>query len=155
MAWVTVSSNEVALNSFISTGNNNSISTALAVGNTPGTIFVPIYTELGAIQQRLKTLLSTRIGERIMHPTYGTDLYRILFEPNISELKQQISQLVTIPIGIWIPDVNIQNLDIVTNEDDPNLDHIVRITLSYSVGGFDSNSIVIYLNNDNTIVVTE
>ena len=128
-------------------------STTVSVGTDPGTIFPATYTSLQAAQENLKTLLSTRIGERIMQPNFGTNLYQIVFEPNISSLKSEISELIRTPISIWLPYIQIRNLDITTNEDDPTLDHVVNIKLSYTIQGFSTNSIIIYVNNDNSIVV--
>jgi phage baseplate assembly protein W len=38
--------------------------------------------EHAAVRQSLLLLLSTRPGERVMHPTYGCNLHRLLFAPN-------------------------------------------------------------------------
>ncbi len=35
-----------------------------------------------AVRQSLMLLLSTRPGERVMRPDYGSNLHRLLFEPN-------------------------------------------------------------------------
>jgi phage baseplate assembly protein W len=84
-------------------------------------LFAPIYTTTTQTRENLKTLLLTRIGERIMQPTYGTDLITILFEPNLSSLKSEIQTLIQEPINYWLPYINIESIDVVTNEDDPKL----------------------------------
>jgi phage baseplate assembly protein W len=43
---------------------------------------IDMVEEHAAVRQSLLLLLSTRPGERVMHPTYGCNLHRLLFAPN-------------------------------------------------------------------------
>jgi uncharacterized protein len=88
-------------------------------------------------------LLLTRIGERVMQPTYGTNLINIIFEPNLSSLKTEIQTLIQDPINYWLPYINIESIDIITNEDDSNMIHNIQITINYSVDNLDTNTITI------------
>ena len=151
---ITIGGNPVGIgdNANASLGATGILSTAVIDGSTP---FQPLYSVLDATRARLKDLLSTRIGERIMHPNYGTDLMMVVFQPNNDSIKSIIQTLLTDPINYWIPDIQIRDIEIVTAEDDPNMIHDVKINLSYSVQGLDSNTIVLYLNAGNTIVIIE
>jgi uncharacterized protein len=113
-------------------------------------LFAPIYTTTTQTRENLKTLLLTRIGERIMQPTYGTDLITILFEPNLSSLKSEIQTLIQEPISYWLPYINIESIDVVTNEDDPTLIHNIKITINYSVDNFELNTITI-VSDDSSV----
>lgn len=129
------------------------LGTTVDIGTDHGNVFPVVTTILRAVQENLKTLFSTRIGERQYQPTYGTDLYRAVFEPNNAALKQQIDSYIRVPIQTWLPYVQIETLDIVTNEDDPTLNHFVRINLDYTIDNFNVDSIVIFINDTGTVTV--
>jgi len=125
----------------------------LGVSFAPGdALFSPIYSSNIQAKENLKTLLLTRIGERYMQPTFGTNLLNIIFEPNVSALKAEIADLLTQPITYWLPYISIENLDIVTAEDDPLLEHDVKITVEYSTGTIDTNTITI-IGDDSNIAI--
>lgn len=128
--------------------------TALGVRLTNlNSIFQSIYTIPEQVRENLKTLLLTQIGERYMQPEFGTNLLAIVFQPNVDELKQDIREILQSAISTWLPYINIVQLDITTTEDDPTLVHHVLISLSYSIANYSTESIKIYVNNDNTITV--
>jgi uncharacterized protein len=52
----------------------------------------------------LKTLLLTKLGERIMQPDFGTALYEIIFEPNTEEISNFISDSIQTAVTKWLPD---------------------------------------------------
>ena len=60
----------------------------------------PIFVSIDQTLENLKNLLLTRKGERFYQPLFGSDLLEILFEPNISELKQEIQSIVDFMIQI-------------------------------------------------------
>lgn len=125
----------------------------LGVAVRPGnTLFSPIYSSDEQTKENLKTLLLTRIGERYMQPTFGTNLLNVIFEPNLSEIKTEIADLITGPISYWLPYINIVNIIIITAEDDPSLDHDVKLTLEYSIGGVETNTITIIGDESNIAV---
>ena len=43
---------------------------------------IEMVEEHAAVRQAVLLLLSTRPGERVMHPAYGCNLHRLLFAPN-------------------------------------------------------------------------
>ncbi|MBL8348247.1 MAG: GPW/gp25 family protein [Rubrivivax sp.] len=54
--------------------------------------------QLDDVQESLRILLSTTPGERVMRPTYGCDLRRLVFEPltlsTLTEMRSTIEQAV-------------------------------------------------------------
>lgn len=94
-------------------------------------------------KQNLYTLISTRRGERYMLPTYGTDLYNILFQPNNDATKDDIQEMLTSAISYWLPYININEILITTPDDDPSLNNEIKIIIDYSVNGFNTDSITI------------
>jgi phage baseplate assembly protein W len=89
-----------------------------------------------------------------MQPTFGTNLLNIIFEPNINELKDDISELLRAPINYWIPSITIEDIVIITNEDDPNLIHNLKITINYSIQNFSTQTIT-FTSSTTGIVAVE
>ena len=141
----------VPVNNIVTVTNNVGLGVAFSTG-THG-LFSSIYTTPQQIKENLKSLLLTRIGERHMQPTYGTNLLNIIFEPNISDLKEDITELLTAPINYWIPSISIESVDIITNEDDPNMIHNLKITIKYSVQNFSPDTITFTSLTDGTLAV--
>ena len=116
-------------------------------------IFKTIYTVREQAKENLKTLLFTRIGERYMQPTFGTNLLNLLFEPNTIQIKEDVSEILIDPINVWLPYISIENINVITAEEDPTLPHQLSITITYNIENFSTDSIVVYANNDNTISI--
>lgn len=135
-----------------SVSNINPIGLGISLYDT-NPIFRTIYDINTQATENLKSLLLTRKGERYMEPNFGTDLLSIVFLPNISELKQTISDILTDAISYWLPYITTESLDIVTAEDDPNLQHNVKITLEYSVENFDTNSITLTADSNGIVTI--
>lgn len=107
----------------------------------------PNYITIDQAKENLKNLLLTRKGERLIHVDFGSDLLKIVFQPNVSELKQDINTVISDSINYWLPYISIETLDIVTNQDDPTLAHNLKITLTFSVNEFDTSTIVFKTDN--------
>jgi phage baseplate assembly protein W len=141
----------VPVNNIVTVTNNVGLGVAFSTGAHG--LFSSIYTTPQQVKENLKSLLLTRIGERLMQPTFGTNLLNIIFEPNISDLKEDIVDLLTAPINYWIPSITIESVDIITNEDDPNLIHNLKITIKYSVQNFSPATITFISSTDGTLTV--
>jgi len=112
--------------------------TALGIGYNS---FDSIYITIDQALENFKNLLFTRKGERLLHVTFGCDLLDVLFEPNVSELKEDIETIITDAVSYWLPYINIDTLNIVTAEDDPTLPHHVKLTLTISINDFETKTI--------------
>ena len=133
--------------------NSNSIGLGISFSET-SPIFRSIYITNDQAYENLKTLILTRTGERYMEPNFGTELLYIIFEPSVKNLKQEISDILLQPIAYWLPYINVENLDIITNEDDNTLEHNIQITLTFSVNGYDTRSITISADTDGALTVS-
>jgi phage baseplate assembly protein W len=110
--------------------NNSEIALGVKLNfNNPG-VFDLNYLSIDQAVDNLKNLLLTRIGERVHKVNFGTPLLDILFEPNVSNLKQDIELAVTDAIAFWLPYITIEEFDIVTAEDNPNLPHNISIAIT-------------------------
>jgi phage baseplate assembly protein W len=86
-----------------------------------------------SIRQALLLLLSTHPGERVMRPTYGCDLRRIVFAPNDDTTAGLAIHYVRQAIERWEPRVRILRLDAGRDAEGPErlwmrLDYEVRDT---------------------------
>lgn len=117
-------------------------------------VFKPLYLTDDQAVANLKNLLLTRKGERYEQPNFGTDLLNILFEPTYDEIKIDIEDILTSAINFWLPYINIENLDIQTAADDPNLLHNIKIQLSVSVSGFSTRTITILADESGQLEIS-
>lgn len=117
-------------------------------------VFEKVYTTLEQGESNLRCLLLTRKGERYLQPTFGTDLLYLIFEPNILELKDQISTIITDAVSYWLPYIVITELNVISQEDDPTMIHDVKISVSFTVTGIEINkTITIFANQDGVLQV--
>ena len=114
---------------------NTSIAAGVDVRFTGNGSFKILRTSYDLTIAQLKNLLFTRKGERYGWPLYGTNLLDILFQPSDDNIKQLITETIEEPISIYIPEITLDGIDIVTNHDDPSLIHQILITINFSVNG--------------------
>ncbi|GHF45140.1 hypothetical protein HNQ07_002222 [Deinococcus metalli] len=82
------------------------------------------------VRQSLLLLISTRPGERVMRPTYGCHLSRLMFAPNDDTTAGLAIHYVRQAIERWEPRVQILHLDAGR---DPDVPELLRLTLRYRV----------------------
>ena len=121
-------------------------------GTTP---FVTVYTVDNQIFDKLKNLLLTRLGERVLQPTFGTDLFKILFEVNSQDLQQQINEYIQPAVAYWLPEINLTNIIVKTIEDDPTMIHTIEITIEYSTDSINLQSLTLAINDNGIIQVQQ
>lgn len=117
-------------------------------------VFKPLQSVTKQASAHFKMLLQTQKGERYYHPTYGTDLIAILFEPNVTELKQEITDIINDAARTWVSHITIEDIIITTNEDDPNLDHLVTISIKLTSDSINTETIVIFVGENGNISIT-
>lgn len=88
-----------------------------------------------SIRQAILLLLSTRLGERVMRPDYGCELYRLLFSPNDGTTAGLAIHYVRRALERWEPRIDILQIDANRNAVEAELLDIlliyrVRITQS-------------------------
>lgn len=121
--------------------------------SSQNSIFKSVYNIAEQTKENLKSLLLTRIGERYMLPEFGTNLLNMLFEPITYEFNSNIQDSITTAIQKWLPYVVIQNFNVVTVLDDPSLQHMVEMSLTYSVQNFSTDTIKIFASETGDISV--
>jgi hypothetical protein len=87
-----------------------------------GGIFAVNYTTLTQAKDNLKNLILTRKGERIMNPTFGCDIYNVLFEQLDGELiENKIESTILDAVANWLPYLNID--EIIFDYDNNDIDN--------------------------------
>ena len=91
---------------------------------------VEMIKDVEDIQSSLHILLTTRIGERVMQPTYGCNLDELVFESLTTTFKSYIRDLVMTAILFHEPRIKLNN---VTLDDSRELEGIVLIEIDYTI----------------------
>lgn len=93
------------------------------------------YTTKEQIKSNIKALLLTEKGERLMQPTFGSDLRKCLFEPMTSNIDILIEDSIMDAINTWMPYVTVESIIYDTSNDlkDRNrIDLELKYSLKYS-----------------------
>jgi phage baseplate assembly protein W len=71
-------------------------------------------TSVGAenVRESIQVLLLTRLGERLMYPTYGSSLGTFLFAPNNPATRKSIEAEITRALTMWEPRVTLDSVSV-------------------------------------------
>jgi phage baseplate assembly protein W len=87
-----------------------------------GGIFAVNYTTLTQAKDNLKNLILTRKGERIMNPTFGCDIWKVLFDQMDGDIiETKIESAILDSVSNWLPYLNID--EIIFDYDDIDIDN--------------------------------
>jgi phage baseplate assembly protein W len=95
-----------------------------------GAAAVEMVSSAEDIQQSLRILLSTRIGERVMVADYGCALWSLVFENLTTSLLTRLQDMVERAIVKWEPRIRV---DEVHTEVDPVETGLVHINVVYTI----------------------
>jgi len=113
---------------------------AIGVGlpfNSANNGFKLNYTTEEQIHSNFRNLILTRRGERVMHPTFGSLLYDLLFEPRTDgHFDVQAKEAVVKTTSEWMPFIKIKYVDI---EYDNNT---AFISIGYEVKELDISNVL-------------
>ena len=96
--------------------------------NGPSGPFNKTYSTADQVKSNLINLLLTNKGERVFNPEFGTNLYRVLFEGIVEDLVPAVQNLITTNVSIFVPEVQITNIIVNTDNRDNNS---ISITVNY------------------------
>jgi phage baseplate assembly protein W len=91
---------------------------------------IQMVEEAAAIRQAILILLTTLPGERVMRPSYGCELFKLVFSPNDTTTAGLAIHYVRRALEKWEPRIEIQRLDAARNVDDPDR---LDISLDYKI----------------------
>ena len=101
--------------------------------------FNQTYDNLVQLKSNVRNLLLTKKGERVGQPNFGTNLHRLLFEPNDDSLEDKIFQAVDSAVRLWLPQLTINEINIeATNEmkDSHEVSVSITFTANYNSQSF-------------------
>jgi len=79
------------------------------------------------IHESIRQILGTRKGERFLRPEFGSNLHRLIFEPNDRVLYGLIRHEVMTALDLWEPRVIVTDVMVGPGDDE----HLVLVNISY------------------------
>lgn len=105
-----------------------------------GRVYTTSYEDM--IRQSVRLILSTRKGERFIHPEFGCDIYNLLFQPiDYTTLKQMENEVIR-SLRAWEPRIGELTVKAAA---DPYTHHRVNIEISYYVPALAARLEQVYL----------
>lgn len=137
---------------FNKASDGRTISQNFASGSVGGgSVFVQSYTTEEQSISNLKNLLLTSKGERLMQPTFGTDIRMTLFEPNTEVVRENLQASLEEDINFWLPYIMLKEVAVVGDIDNYSL----SIRISFRVENSNAERVIIVLANENTLLLSE
>lgn len=101
------------------------------------------------IQSSLHILLTTRLGERVMQPTYGCNLDELVFESLSSTFKSFIKDLIKTAILYHEPRIKLNSIEL---DDSRDREGIILIVIDYTIRTTNTrfNYVFPYYKNEGT-----
>ena len=93
------------------------------------------------IRQSLRILFSTTPGERVMQPTYGSDLKFMVFEEMTDSTVTDIKDIVERAVRFFEPRIT---LNVVRIDESDWLEGILRLDLDYTVRSTNTRSNLVF-----------
>lgn len=105
-----------------------------------GSNTVDLVSDEEDIRQSIGILLSTTVGERVMQPDYGCNLFRLLFEPLDSSLRTYFKAMIQRSILFHEPRVDLDDVGFSTVPEEG----LVNIHLNYRIAITNTRYNVVY-----------
>lgn len=82
------------------------------------------------VEQSMRILLMTQLGERVMRSDFGTQAPRLVFAPGSTQYLHLLENTIKEAVRDWEPRVDLNE---VTAEADPKDPYTVTVSISYTV----------------------
>jgi len=69
------------------------------------------YTTLDQARSNLQNLVLTNKGERVMHPNFGCDVWKMLFDFELKQIKVQLRKVIIDQVKLWLPYITINDVE--------------------------------------------
>ena len=87
-------------------------------------------TTLQQTRSNIRNLLLTMKGERLGNPTFGSELMKVIFEPDDGSIAEKVEAAIRAALTEWLPYVKV--VDIVTTSDERNPNKI-NVKMNFSI----------------------
>ena len=95
------------------------------------------------LMNRVRTIIGTELGERVMRPDYGVALQSMLFEADDEMNATVIASDIEQALQEYEPGIIVQS---VTTDSDDTLDGIINVNVSYSAANSPLETLTIPVN---------
>lgn len=93
------------------------------------------------IRESLWILFSTALGERIMLPNYGSDLWGMVFQSVTTTFKTKLAETIRDAILYWEARISVDEISV---QPDATTDGLVLITVNYTIRKTNVRSNLVY-----------
>ena len=82
---------------------------------------------------------------------------RITIDQALENLKgtTEIEDIIREPVSFWLPYISLDAINTVTAEDEPQFPHNAKISILFSIDGFERKNITLVANTNGTIEIGE
>jgi len=92
------------------------------------------------IEQAIRIILGTSLGERVMRPEFGCRIHELVFAPNNATTRQLLAYYVEEALDRWEPRITVREINTTT---DPSRDGALLVEIKYEIKDtYDERSIV-------------
>lgn len=93
------------------------------------------------LEQAVDIILTTRPGERVMRPKFGSRLHELRFEPNNHQTAMRAVRYVEEALAMWEPRIIVQK---VSAEPDPDAANRLTIFIEYTIKATNDERSLVY-----------
>lgn len=91
---------------------------AINTTSDSGGIFATNFTTLTQAKSNLTNLILTKKGERVGQPTFGCDIWKVLFEQIVDgEIDYEVERVISEAVNIWLPYLEINEIIVDYNDE--------------------------------------
>jgi len=87
---------------------------------------------LSQAKVNITNLFNTRIGERVMNPSFGTSLYSLIMEPYID--SDMVLSVIQQEVSYWLSGISIISVNVIPYQDDNTVDISIVFSINNTVG---------------------
>lgn len=92
------------------------------------------------IKQSLHILLSTTIGERVMHSDFGANLHQQVFEPMDAAFQAYVQSIISDAITNFEPRINLDSVDVFVENEEGR----IELTVNFTIISTNSRANIVY-----------
>ena len=100
--------------------------------------FATTKTTIESVKTNIKLLLQTNQGDRLFQPTLGMNLKQLMFEQITEETTIQIENNIVDVFELWLPFVQLQNINIDRRDDVNQININIEFNISRAPNSLDS-----------------
>lgn len=93
------------------------------------------------VREAIWIILSTSLGERLMHPDFGCRIHELVFAPNNAGTVGLARFYVEDALVRWEPRIDVEEVDVMVDQHNPAL---LLISVNYRVRANDSRHNLVY-----------